>query len=94
MYIKIRKENNIKRNQCIEEFKYNNCNKITIEDGPILNEFCLEKKQCIEQHQTFFHEILINYIKSVFVHSFNNISFLNTVIFVFGMIFVLKLLKH
>ena len=94
MYIKIKNENNLKRNLCIKEFNSNNCNKVSIEDGPIINEYCLEKKKCIETYQTFFHEILINYIKSIIKHSFNNISLLNSIIFIFGMILIIKLLNH
>lgn len=94
MYIKIKNENNLKRNLCIKEFNSNNCNKVSIEDGPIINDYCLEKKKCIETYQTFFHEILINYIKSIIKHSFNNISLLNSIIFIFGMILIIKLLNH
>ena len=94
MYIKIKNENNLKRNLCIKEFNSNNCNKVSIEDGPIINDYCLEKKKCIETYQTFFHEILINYIKSIIKHSFQNISLLNSIIFIFGMILIIKLLNH
>jgi len=94
MYIKIKSDNNLKRNQCIKEYDSNNCNKVTIEDGPIINEYCLERKKCIETYQTFFHEILINYIKSIIKYSFQNISLLNSIIFVFGMVFIIKLLNH
>ena len=90
LYKKVKKENDIERQNCINEYNANNCSYISIDDGPIRNNFCIEKKKCISSHTVYFHIILIKYIRSIFQNSFKNLSFVNTILFVLSMIFIVK----
>lgn len=68
----IKSENAIELNMCILEFKANECEKLSIEDGPILNNFCKEKKKCIEYYnQVFFLKLLSRYITDVLGNIFS-----------------------
>ena len=90
LYKKVKKENDIERQNCINEYNANNCSYISIDDGPIRNNFCIEKKKCISSHTVYFHIILIKYIRSIFQNSFKNLSFVNTILFILSMIFIVK----
>ena len=65
MYRKVKRDNEIERDRCKEEYKANKCNEINIEDGPIINDYCMERKKCIKDNVVCFHEVLIRYIKNV-----------------------------
>ena len=90
MYKRVKKENDIERQNCFNEYKANNCSFISVDDGPIINNFCIEKKKCISSHTVYFHIVLINYIRSIFQNSFKNLSFVNTILFILSMIFIVK----
>ena len=66
LYKKVKKENDIERQNCINEYNANNCSYISIDDGPIRNNFCIEKKKCISSHTVYFYFIFIKYIKNRF----------------------------
>ena len=65
VYRKVKRDNEIERDRCKEEYKANKCNEINIEDGPIINDYCMERKKCIKDNVVCFHEVLIRYIKNV-----------------------------
>ena len=65
VYRKILKDNEIERDRCKEEYKANKCNQITIDDGPIINDYCMERKKCIRDNVVCFHEVLIRYAKNI-----------------------------
>ena len=90
LYKKVKKENDIERQNCINEYNANNCSYISIDDGPIRNNFCIEKKKCISSHTVYFHIILIKYIRSIFQNSFKNLSLVNIILFILSMIFIVK----
>ena len=73
MYRKVKRDNKIDRDRCYEEYKANKCNEININDGPWINDFCFEKKKCLES-DVFFHEILIRYIKNAISVTFKDIK--------------------
>ena len=79
MYKKVKRENKIERDKCYEEYLANKCNEMNIDDGPLINEFCYEKKKCME-FEIFFHEILIRYIKNVIFHFIKGSNIYNTII--------------
>lgn len=60
-------ENLIQRYQCEKEYIENECGKITIEDGPIINKFCQEKEICmnIQYSNVYFHSVIIKYLKEI-----------------------------
>jgi hypothetical protein len=45
----------------------NECHRITIEDGPIINNFCREKEICmnIQYSNVYFHSVIIKYFKEI-----------------------------
>ena len=69
MYRQVKRDNKIDRDKCIEEYLANKCDEIKIDDGPLINEFCYEKRKC-KEFEVFFHEILIRYIKNILSISF------------------------
>ena len=69
MYRQVKRDNKIDRDKCFEEYLANNCDKMKINDGPLINEFCFEKRKC-KEFEVFFHEILIRYIKNILSISF------------------------
>lgn len=54
-------ENLIQKYQCEKEFLENECDKVTIHDGPVLNNFCREKEICmnIKYENVYFHSVII-----------------------------------
>jgi hypothetical protein len=64
IYKNVKKDNDIERNKCYEEYKASNCNKMTITDGPYLNDYCTEKLKCISAHTVYIHVVFIKYIRS------------------------------
>ena len=90
MYKRVKKENEIERENCLKEYNANNCKNTSIDDGPIRNNFCLEKSKCISQHTVYFHIVLIHYIRSIFQNSFKNISLINVILFIISMVFIIK----
>lgn len=85
IYKNVKKDNNIERNRCIEEYKASKCDKVIVSDGPIANDFCTEKLKCIHEHTVYFHVILIKYLRSIISNIFRgnnliNISFLSITI--------------
>ncbi len=94
IYKNVKKDNNIEREKCAAEYKENNCNKMSISDGPIVNEYCTEKLKCISAHTVYFHVVLIKYIRSVisnFVKGSNliSLSFISIIV-----ILILKILYY
>jgi lipopolysaccharide biosynthesis glycosyltransferase len=61
---------------CIKEYRDHSCEKITFEDGPILNEFCKEKMKCInfKYNRVSFHSLLSRFIREVFLNFFASLT--------------------
>ncbi len=60
-------ENIIQKYQCEKEFFENECDKVTIHDGPVLNNFCREKEICmnIKYQNVYFHSVIIKYFSEI-----------------------------
>ena len=91
MYKKVKRENKIERDKCNEEYLANKCNEMNIDDGPLINEFCYEKKKCME-FEIFFHEILIRYIKNVIFHVIKGSNIYNTIITLITILIIFRIL--
>lgn len=91
IYKNVRKDNNIERNRCMEEYKANKCEMMKVDDGPIVNEFCMEKLKCISEHTVYFHVVLIKYIKSFFYNAFKG-NIINVSLFSIVIISIVKIL--
>lgn len=93
-YQVVKSENNIERLKCEEEFKLNECDKVTLQDGPKLNDYCKEREKCVKIRygNVWAHRIMIKYAEDIIVHSFGNISFINTILFIFAGYLVTKLI--
>ena len=61
------KENEIERKQCLKEYEEHECHKVTIDDGPILNNFCKQKEKCfsIDHERVYFHSIIVKFIREI-----------------------------
>jgi hypothetical protein len=92
IYKNVKKDNNIERYRCMEEYKSNKCDTMKIDDGPIVNEFCMEKLKCISEHTVYFHVVLIKYIKSFFYNAFKENNYINVSLFSIVIISLVKLL--
>ena len=92
IYKNVKKDNNIERNRCINEYKESKCNKITSDDGPIANDFCMEKLKCIHKHTVYFHVVLIKYIRSIIKNFLMGNSPINIALFSITIIIIYKLL--
>ena len=92
IYKNVKKDNNIERNRCIEEYKANKCDKMTINDGPIVNDYCTEKLKCIHDHTVYFHIVLIKYIRSIISNSVKGNSLINISLFFIAIIVIIKIL--
>ena len=91
MFKKVKRENKIERDKCNEEYLANKCNEMNIDDGPLINDFCYEKKKCME-FEIFFHEILIRYIKNVIFHIIKGSNIFNTVITLITILIIFRIL--
>lgn len=97
-FIQLNEENSYEREMCLKEYQDHSCEKIRFEDGPILNEFCLEKKKCInfKYKRVSFHSLLSRFIKEVFFNffaSFTEMSyktFLSTIVILISCCYIKK----
>ena len=92
IYRNVKNDNNIEKNRCMEEFKENNCSKIKISDGPIINEYCKEKLKCISTHTVYFHVVLIKYIRSVICNCVEGYNLISLSLFSFTLLMIYKML--
>ena len=92
IYKNVKKDNNIERERCISEYKENKCDKMTADDGPIVNDFCTEKLKCIHDHTVYFHVVLIKYIRSVISNCLNGINLINASLFSITLLIIIKIL--
>ena len=92
IYKNVKKDNGIERERCINEYKENKCDKMTSDDGPIVNDFCTEKLKCIHDHTVYFHVVLIKYIRSVISNSLRGHNLINVSLFSITLLIVFKIL--
>lgn len=92
IYKNVKKDNNIERNRCINEYKESKCDRVTSDDGPIANDFCMEKLKCIHEHTVYFHVVLIKYIRSIITNSIRGSNLINISLFAITIIIIFKLL--
>ena len=93
VYRKILKDNEIERDRCKEEYKANKCSQITIDDGPILNDFCMERKKCIRDNVVCFHEVLIKYVKNIILVTFEGSHIRNVFIFLITILIIFRIIS-
>ena len=68
----------------------NKCDEIKIDDGPIINDFCDEKRKCFQDSMIYFNYIIKQYIKDFFGikdDKIFNICFILSIIFIFIIIY-------
>ena len=92
MYTKVKRDNKIERERCFKEYEENECDKIKIDDGPILNDACVEREKCIKDYEVYFHEVLIRYIKNVVFHFFKDYSYVNTIIILITVLIIFRII--
>ena len=93
IYKDVKKDNNIERNRCLEEYKENKCDKMTINDGPIVNDYCTEKLKCIHDHTVYFHVVLIKYIRSIISNSIRGSNLINISLFTITVLIIVKIIS-
>ena len=71
--IKVKQEKNIDRDRCFREYMENRCSEIKIDDGPIINDFCDEKRKCIKDNTICLIDVIKQYIKDFFSIKSNKI---------------------
>ena len=86
--IKVIKEKNIDRNRCIREYMENECDKIKIDDGPIINDFCDEKMKCLQDNIISIIDVIKKFIKGCFSIKKNWILNICFILFIFFIIFL------
>jgi hypothetical protein len=61
--------------QCENEYRINECDKVSFHESPILIQLCKDLNKCIESHFTnvFMHRILIKMVKDIFNGIFGNL---------------------
>ena len=89
MYYKVKRQNEIDLTQCYKEYQENECYNDTML-GPQREEYCLERKKCIETSTTYIHVVIITYFKSIISHSFSNMNLINIILFIFALVFIVK----
>ena len=92
MYGKVKRDNKIERDKCIREYEENECYKMKIDDGPFINNACVEKEKCIKDYEVYFHEVLIRYIKNVVFHFFKDYSYVNTIIILITVLIIFRII--
>jgi len=65
LYKKTKGENEIEKNKCFEEYNGNKCYSVGIDDGPIINSFCMEKLKCMQGSGVIFYAIIIEYFRNI-----------------------------
>ena len=93
VYKNVKKDNDIERKRCLEEYKANKCEQMTIEDGPLINEACTEKLKCITDHTVYFHVVLIKYLRSVISNMLRGSNIISISIGTITVLFIIKLLN-
>ena len=92
IYKNVKKDNGIERERCIKEYNENKCDKMTSDDGPIVNDFCTDKLKCINDHTVYFHIVLIKYIRSVISNCLRGNSLINVSLFSITLLIIFKIL--
>ena len=92
IYKNVKKDNDIERERCIKEYNENKCDKMTSDDGPIVNDFCTEKLKCINDHTVYFHIVLIKYIRSVISNCLRGNSLINVSLFSITLLIIFRIL--
>ena len=92
IYNNVKKDNNIERDRCIDEYKASKCDKMTTNDGPIVNNFCIEKLKCILDHTVYFHVVLIKYIRSAISNCLRGYSLINISLFSITLLIIIRIL--
>lgn len=92
IYKNVKKDYNIERNRCINEYKENKCDEMNSNDGPILSDFCTEKLKCIHTHTVYFHVVLIKYIRSIISNTLRGNNLINISLFSITMLIIIKIL--
>ena len=93
VYRKILKDNEIERDRCKKEYKENKCYQITIDDGPIINDYCMERKKCIRDNVVCFHEVLIRYAKNIILVTLKGSTIKNVFIFLVTVLIIFRIIK-
>ena len=88
IYKKIEKDYKLERERCQKEYNENKCNEININDGPQINNICIEIKKCINDNYIYFHEVLIKYIRNILSSSFKGYSIYNVILFIFTILII------
>ena len=91
IYNKIKYENKLERERCEKEYYANNCNKMEIDEGPAINDICMEKMKCINDHNIYFHEVLIKYIKNIMFSSFKGCNIYNMILFIITILIIFRI---
>ncbi len=88
-------ENLIQKYQCEKEYFENECDKITIHDGPIIKNFCQEKEICmnIKYENVYFHSVIIKYFTEI-GHSLIPTSLYSKIISTLALIVGLYVIKR
>ena len=89
--IKARNEKAIDRERCMKEYEANKCDKIKIDDGPIINDICDNLRKCISDMGICNIDGIKTYINDLFENKkfFNNIIYI--IVFVSCIYIVIKI---
>lgn len=79
IYNNIKKEDQIDKKKCLNEYEMNYCD-TKMNEGPLINDYCLERLKCMEKNTPLFHLALVGLIRSFSFHLFVDISFLNKIL--------------
>jgi hypothetical protein len=87
--------NEIEKYNCEKEYKENECDKVTVNDGPILNNFCKEREFCIniKYNNVYMHTVIVKMIQDI-VLSIMPSSLLQRILTVAGLFVGLILIKY
>lgn len=90
----ISKENEYEKRICIKEYLDHSCGNITIEDGPILIEYCKEREKCLDENyqKVFFHTVITRFFKDIFSNIFSGVLNFNSINICYSILIVLVLL--
>ena len=71
-YPKAKNDKKIDSERCWNTYYANECHKISIDDGPLLNDICDENKKCMEDKSIGIIQLIVYYIKDIFgIKTFN-----------------------
>lgn len=75
----------------MKNYEINHCERMGIDDGPIITQACMEAKKCIKDNNVLLHIVLIKYLKSILNNLFSGLGLIKTLVTILSFFIGIKI---